>query len=78
MYFASCCVSLFPEVKLLFDLVYEFRSAIAAIALPFRDKNFKLRILHFALSDLELDNHCPARLVKYYSCPPPFIVIISY
>ena len=78
MEFASCCVILFPEVKLLFDLVYEFRSAIADIALPFRDKNFKLRILRFALSDLQLDNHCPLRLVKCYSCPPPFIAIISY
>ena len=45
---------------------------------PSEIKTFSLRILRFALSDLELDNHCPAPLVKCYSCPPPFIVIISY
>ena len=45
MEFASSCVVLFPEVKLLFDLVYEFRSAITEIALSFRDKNFKFAYL---------------------------------
>ena len=49
-----------------FDLVREFRSAIAEFALRFRDKSFKLRNLRFASSDL--DNHSAVRLVKCYSC----------
>ena len=57
---------LIAEVRLRFDLVREFRFAIAEFPLRFRDENFKLRILDFALSGL--DNHCAARLVKCYSC----------
>ena len=57
---------LIAEVMLRFDLVREFRYAIAEFPLRFRDENVKLRILDFALSGL--DNHCTARLVKCYSC----------
>ena len=57
---------LIAEVRLRFDLVREFRSAIVEFPLRFRDENFKLRILDFALSGL--DNHCAARLVKCYAC----------
>ena len=57
---------LIAEVRLRFDLVREFHFAIAEFPLRFRDENFKLRILDFALSGL--DNHCAARLVKCYSC----------
>ena len=45
---------LIVEVRLRFDLVLEFRSAIAKFLLRFRDENFKLRILGFALSGLDI------------------------
>ena len=73
-------VVLFCFRKLNYSLTWymNFVPQLRKLRYPSEIKTLSLRFLHFALSDLELDNHCPARLVKCYSCPPPFIVIISY
>ena len=71
-------VILFSEVNYSLIWYMNFVPQLRKLRYPSEIKTLSLRILRFALSDLELDNHCPARLVKCNSCPPPFIVIISY